>query len=299
MRRPLFASVLALLVSGAAPAAAFDVTACYQTVPGRETGVLQTDLVCDGTGGPNVSLLRHARLDLNGHTISGGYIGVSTDPGRIGKNEIVGPGEIFGVVNGDGGFGAGIAASGKVVVRDVHLHDNVRGIVSVYDFAMKLEGVTITNNSAEGIASYFGNLADRIGPGKGQIKARDCVVSGNGDDGIEAWGRLDLRDATVSGNGGTGIVSRGNVFSLRDVTITDNARQREERHAHRQRSGRRRRGIGRAEARGIDLRAQRRYRRRHARHLHGRLIRARAWSSCRRRGRPKGERSPFCINAPR
>lgn len=223
MRRPLFASVLALLVSGAAPAAAFDVTACYQTVPGRETGVLQTDLVCDGTGGPNVSLLRHARLDLNGHTISGGYIGVSTDPGRIGKNEIVGPGEIFGVVNGDGGFGAGIAASGKVVVRDVHLHDNVRGIVSVYDFAMKLEGVTITNNSAEGIASYFGNLADRIGPGKGQIKARDCVVSGNGDDGIEAWGRLDLRDATVSGNGGTGIVSRGNVFSLRDVTITDNA----------------------------------------------------------------------------
>lgn len=223
MRRPLAASILALLVSSAAPAAAFDVTACYQTVPGHETGVLQADLVCDGTGGPNVNLLRHARLDLNGHTISGGYIGVATDPGQTGKNEIFGPGDIFGVVNGDGGFGAGISAAGKVVVRNVHLHDNVRGIVSVYDFAMKLEDVTITNNSAEGIASYFGNLADRIGPGKGQIEARNCVVSGNGDNGIEAWGRLALRDSTVGGNGGAGVVSKGNFFALGGVTITNNA----------------------------------------------------------------------------
>lgn len=226
MRRPLAASVLALLISSAAPAAAFDVTACYQTIPEGETGVLRNDLACDGSGGPNVNVGRHSKLDLNGHTISGGYIGVATSPGHIGECEIYGPGEIFGIGAGGGlgdPFGAGISAAGKVSVRNVALHDNVRGIVSVYDFAMKLEDVTITNNSAEGIASYFGNLAERIGPGKGQIKARNCVVSGNGDDGIEAWGKLDLRDSTVSGNAGTGIVSKGRVFTLKDVTITDNA----------------------------------------------------------------------------
>lgn len=221
MRRPFAAVALAVvLVPRVAPA--FDVTECHQTVPSQETGILQVDLVCDSQGGPNVNLGRHSRLEMNGHTISGGYIGVSTEAGRTG--EIVGPGEIFGVTGGDASsaFGCAIAPAGKVVIRDVTLRDNIRGIVSVYDYAMKLENVTIIDNAIEGIASRAGNLGSGIGPGKGQITARNVTISGNGGNGIEAYGKLSLRDSAVSGNGGDGIVSAGRTFTLQNVDVTGN-----------------------------------------------------------------------------
>ncbi len=208
------------------PSYAFDVTECHQMVPEHETGVLQTDLVCDSNGGPDVWLQRHSRFQLNGHSISGGYIGVATDPGRFGGTVIEGPGEIFGVVGGAGAgdpFGCGIAPSGRVTIRNLTLHDNLRGIVNIYDFAMKLEGVTIVDNTLEGIASYFVNLGSTIGPGKGQITARNVVISGNGDNGIEAFGKLVLRDSIVSANGGAGITSAGRLFTLQNVAVTGNA----------------------------------------------------------------------------
>jgi hypothetical protein len=218
----LHALVAAITFAAPSLAAGFDVTECHQTVPSHETGFLQVDLVCDSQGGPNVNLGRHSRLEMNGHTISGGYIGVSTEVGRTG--EIVGPGEIYGVLGGgaSGVFGCAIAPAGKVVIRDVTLRNNTRGIVSVYDYAMKLENVTIIDNADEGIASRAGNLGSAIGPGKGQITARNVTISGNGGNGIEAYGKLSLRDSTVSGNGGDGIVSAGRTFTLQNVDVIGN-----------------------------------------------------------------------------
>lgn len=218
MRRSLaLFTLLALWPAG--PVHAFDVTACYQTVPPHETGILRNDLACDGSGGPNVNVGRGARLELNGHRISGGYIGVSTYPGS-GRNVIEGPGEIVGA-SGDP-FGCAIATSSKATIRYLDLHTNRRGIVTVYDYPLKLEHVRISNNTAEGISSYFVNLGSVIGPGNGKITARDVILANNGDNGIEAYGQLQLRDSAVTGSGGSGIVSNGRVFILEDVSITDN-----------------------------------------------------------------------------
>jgi hypothetical protein len=49
-------------------AAAVDVTACGQTIGRREVGVLVADLDCSASPF-GVRLLRHATLDLNGHSI--------------------------------------------------------------------------------------------------------------------------------------------------------------------------------------------------------------------------------------
>lgn len=220
MRRSLALSAIAALLS-AVPVHAFDVTECHQTVPSHETGVLRRDIACSINGGPNVTLARGARLELNGHRISGGYIGVATDPG--GHSVIEGPGEIVGAA-GDP-FGCAIAVSSKATIRYLDLHTNRRGIVMVYDFPLKLEGVRINNNLAEGIASYFGNLGgpSSVGPGNGKITARNVIVTDNGDNGIESYGRLSVRDGAVTGSGGAGIVSHGRLFVLDNMSVTDNA----------------------------------------------------------------------------
>src|SRR6185295_6186951 len=49
-------------------AAAIDVTACGQTIPDYETGVLTTDLVCS-TGSTAVTLGYASKFEMNGHTI--------------------------------------------------------------------------------------------------------------------------------------------------------------------------------------------------------------------------------------
>ncbi len=147
-------------------------------------------------------------------------MGISTSPGRSGRNEIVGPGEIFGA-DGDT-FGCAIGASGPVVIRNVILRNNRRGVVSVYDFAMKLYDVTIVDNAAEGISSFFVNQGSQIGPGNGKIVGRNLTITGNGGNGIEGQGQLSLYDSVISGNGEAGIESNGRTFALKNVDVTGN-----------------------------------------------------------------------------
>lgn len=218
MRRSHAAAVIATFVS-LSSAQAFDVTECYQIVPDHETAILQTDLVC-ADNGSNVRLGRGSKLLMNGHSISGGDVGISTTPGTSSRALIIGPGEITGAVGSP--TGCAIAASSRVTIENVSLHDNGCGILSIYDFAMKLDGVTITNNAGKGITSQLGNTVSGIGPGKGQIDGRNLTVSGNGSDGIEGFGKLTLRDSTISGNGGAGVRSHGRAFTLNNVTITGN-----------------------------------------------------------------------------
>lgn len=214
MRRSYVAAVIATFVS-LSRAQAFDVTECYQDVPDRETAILQTNLVC-ADNGPNLTLGRGAKLLMNGHSISGGDVGILTTPGHSNRAVIIGPGEITGAVGLP--TGCAIVASTKVTIENVSLHDNGCGILSVYDSAMTLNGVTISNNAGKGITSQNGGN----GPGKGHITGRNLTVSANGSDGIEGFGKLTLRDSTISGNGGAGVRSHGRTFALRNVTISGN-----------------------------------------------------------------------------
>ena len=213
MRRAL---VLVVLLA-AANAAAFDVTACYQTVPAGQVGILRNDLLCDGSGGPNVNISRGGTLKLNGHTIDGGYIGVSSYPG--GQAKLIGPGEITGA-HGDP-FGCAVSPESRISIDTVSLRHNDRGIVTVYDFPLKLSNVSITSNAAEGITSYLGRLSG-IGPGNGRIKARNVTIAANGGDGIEGFGTVTLHDSAVNENGGAGLDSHGVKFSVKNSVITNN-----------------------------------------------------------------------------
>ena len=106
----------ALSVLATLAAQAVDITACDQTVPRDDTGNLLVDLVCPSDpfcadqpatacttdaecpSGPcvyprGVTLDHRATLQLNGHSITGGFISVDT----IGKKHtVVGPGHIQG-----------------------------------------------------------------------------------------------------------------------------------------------------------------------------------------------------------
>jgi len=205
---------VAAVLAAATVARAFDITTCYQTVQRGEEGVLQADLACDGSGGPNVDVERGGKLLLNGHTISGGYLGIATGHGAGGKAVIEGPGEITGA-SGDGNpYGCGISALSKTVVRNVSIRGNRCGISSYYEFTVTLEGVQVTENTDDGVSTAGS------GPGGGRIKAEDTTVSNNGGTGILSPSIVTGRSLTVVGNGAGGV--SGKRVSLVDSTLSGN-----------------------------------------------------------------------------
>src|SRR5262249_60406366 len=85
----------------ATPARGVDVVTCSQSIPSRETGVLQSDLDCTAAE-IGVYLEGGASVSLNGHTITGAHRDV---PGSVGvacpaSCTVTGPGQV-------GGFDAG------------------------------------------------------------------------------------------------------------------------------------------------------------------------------------------------
>jgi len=92
MRTALLATLASIALPGGL-SRGFDVTACGQTAPERDVGVLQVDL--SGFSGACVTLEDRASLQLNGHTITGGTIAVHcvencsvTGPGALSQNSI-------------------------------------------------------------------------------------------------------------------------------------------------------------------------------------------------------------------
>jgi hypothetical protein len=199
-----------LLLAGAAHAT--DITTCHQNISSGDVATLQVDLSCDSSS-PNVNLRAGARLELNGHSISGGYLGVGVDPGTR-RTVIEGPGEIFGATGAGPIYGCGISTQSKTVVRNVHVHDNACGIVAVYAFSLRLQDVTVSNNSADGVTYAI--------PVKtGRVHAERVTVTGNGGNGIVANRGLVLIDATVTGNGVAGAVANTKI-STHSSTLTGN-----------------------------------------------------------------------------
>src|SRR5262245_41391274 len=83
------------LFSGAATAAAVDITTCGQFIPAGWLGIVQNDIVC--TSGQAVSLGSDSILELNGHTITQTGNGTVVDVHSPGGHTIHGPGQLVNV----------------------------------------------------------------------------------------------------------------------------------------------------------------------------------------------------------
>jgi hypothetical protein len=202
------AAMLALLLAFVGRAAAIDITACGTVVPEREVGVLQADLDC-GTLPVGVSLQRRARLQLNGHVLSGATRAVSLDFEK-GRASVEGPGEIAGAGNGIFKSTKDLGSRVVVKVSNVYVHDCTT--FGVFADRVKLEGVRAERNR-HGISANF------------KIRGSDVVASENTGFGVwAASGVVRLRNLTAQDNEWFGVIAsqRGRVV-LRDSTATGNA----------------------------------------------------------------------------
>ena len=185
------------------PAHAVDVTSCGASVPDGETGTLQVDLDCsaDPTGSA-VRLGNHSRLELNGHSIVAGFIGVNcSDDPRVKACSINGPGDVSGGTHG-------IAGGARVTtVSGVTVHDTAAfGIYAPRD----LEATDVTVVRA-------GNSGFHV---IGRLSGANLTANDNHSDGIAAGRRLVATGVTANNNGFSGIVSSR--FVVRQLTATGN-----------------------------------------------------------------------------
>jgi len=216
----LASTLFVLILAGAFPFAtttsALDITACGQTVPRGDIGVLQVDLVCTDDVTPiAVNLEPNAGLDLNGHTISGGGAGVGCfGPAR--SCTIRGPGVISGATMN------GIAANnavGRVIVEDVTISDNQYSAVFVPGGrAISLKNVVIERNNL----GFDGSPEQRAHLGAVQWVRRLDVENVIAIDNVAlafATRNVYGENVTLIGNYGG---FRGMNVRLKNATIADN-----------------------------------------------------------------------------
>src|SRR6185295_58387 len=142
----------------AAPARAFDITACGQLVPEGDVGVLQNDLDCGGdeaaghcldpaavacaedpactdTGCGGILLRSYATLQMNGHTVANGTVHCP-----LKGCSIVGPGVVV------GGYGVAATGTGTVTVSGgLDVHGGEVGIASYNKGNLVLQDVTVSD----------------------------------------------------------------------------------------------------------------------------------------------------------
>src|SRR5262245_54310317 len=163
-----------------------DVTGCGQAVPRRETGVLQVDLTGCSSSAVGVFLSDRSELDLNGHAVASGAIGVHCSEKRC---TVHGPGEIRNAAV------HGLLASfenARVRVEDADVHDNGSGgiVASSGKARIVVERVNVQGN-AVGIETIF----------KGRIFGEDVDASNNRSNGIVAGGRFRFKRLTLLDTG--------------------------------------------------------------------------------------------------
>jgi len=203
MSRVIAASLFGLLVP--AFAHAVDVTGCGQVVPPREVGVLQADLTGCPSSAVGVFLNDRSELDLNGHAVASGAVGVECQGRRC---TVHGPGEIRNA-NVHGLLASFLNA--RVRVEDANVHDNASGGIVADNGKPRitLERVTVVNNSV-GIETIF----------KGAIAGEDVDASNNHTNGIVAGKRFHFQRLTLL-NTGTSATDDGLVCLYGGGTLVD------------------------------------------------------------------------------
>lgn len=194
---------LAFPVAAAEPPT--EVTACGQVVTSR-TAVLTTDLACGtGVGLFGVQLRNGAKLDLQGHTITGGQIGVACGkmlcvdtwcgPDKRSGNCEVSNGTITGAQYGIGGR--------QLVVRNMTFVDN-----AAYD--------VLAVHKADVYGSDFQAIGDvNAVQGDKRVRIYDSTVNGGY---ISSAKRVELRSTTVTSNSPFGVFGR--VIKLFGSSVT-------------------------------------------------------------------------------
>jgi hypothetical protein len=246
--------VLAIVFSPCV-AAAVDLTACGQTIPAAETGVLQTDLDCSGVGTHAVLLLRRATLDLNGHTLVGGPLSptvkgaAAADGSGSSSFTIRGPGVIAGTAVDAFPFESGNACvllqggrallTSQTGVIDIHGCErgifapgpgpNPRGSVEMDHVEIHhnfLDGTAVRNLSASQVSAH--HHVRGSGLSAHRLIVEDVTATAN-NTGLAAERVVEGRDVTVEHNvgpdpnsaGGAGIYG-GRVVRLTNALVRDN-----------------------------------------------------------------------------
>jgi hypothetical protein len=222
-------SLLVTCIAFAGRAAAQTVVdTCGQETRGPAT--LNADLDCTGFDG-YVLTMHGGTLTMNGHTITGGTIGIQCDI----SCKIVGPGTITATTfAGVNAFEVGLKLS------QVNLVDNAGFGIQVWDSVavdgpavfsgngsairvgnkVKLRNVTITDNG-EGVSAA--NNAKT-----GSIRVESSTISGNAS-GLDAQRGIAVANSTVTDNGTVGVFAAGGFHcekkagaSLKSSTVTGN-----------------------------------------------------------------------------
>lgn len=179
------------------------ITACGQTVPARQTGVLAGDLACgSGPGTFGVAIEHAGTLDLAGHTLAGGAAVVECAR-RCTVTSTAGAGTIR------DGESAGIAVidnRGWLALSNVDLQDNVIGVLT--DFLHgRVTGTQVTlTGSGIGIQARKIRLTGLTATGNYRVaQARrtillDSSISGTIDTALSGHAVV-LDGSTVTGSG--------------------------------------------------------------------------------------------------
>lgn len=176
---------LALATSAVAAPPPVEVTTCGQVVPPGRQALLTTDLVCETTNGAlGVALGRAAKLDMQGHTITGGVAAVACLP-----------------VQCDGTW-CGPTKSGRCEVSNGTITGaRYEGIAGAQVMA---RNVTFTDNFAYAVLAFY--KADLI----------DCDIAGS-PNAVQAITRVRLTGTTVDG----GYVVSDKKVELRSSSVSN------------------------------------------------------------------------------
>jgi hypothetical protein len=197
---------LGMIVAAAStsPAQTVSITACGQTVPAGQAGVVEADLACPTDIGTfAVRVEKQGSLDLAGHTLVGGNAGVRCLD-RCTVTSSGGPGTVRD--SGTAGIAVVSEGVGRLTVSNVILENNEFCILT--DFLRgKVTGEQVT-------------LTD-CGLG---IQARKILITGltaSGTYTVAQARRTMLRDSTVSASTGTAFT--GKAVTLTNSTVTGSA----------------------------------------------------------------------------
>jgi hypothetical protein len=225
--RPILLSAL-LAVLPATGASAVDVATCNDTIAEGEIADLVADLDC-GPGDFGIALGARAMLRLNGFELRGrqGAAAVRCTHKRC---TVIGPGRISAAETA-----IDLADDMRLKIHNVELDGNDAGIlgeqgpgISGGNSVVRATNLVVRNSTVIGVntGSFVGRgvvlegNADRGLWGR-NVRGRDFTVTGNGNHGIDARGRIAIENLQATGNAGAGAHSEGSL-TLRDSTVTGN-----------------------------------------------------------------------------
>ncbi len=217
------------------------ITACGQTVPAHEIGVLEADLDCSATPF-GVRLLHGAALQLNGHTIVGGSyaavagVKVVTGANPIGSGRgafaIVGPGVVAGTVSPP--IAAGTTAC--IAVNDGHvsitgeqgridIHGCIDGVRGASIFRLDGSQNSGSPNGRGRVMIDHTDLHDSFDAGISarRITATEVTSSNNFGLGMSASRDLAVMNVTASNNGNIGLFASASVSGANVTTVGNGA----------------------------------------------------------------------------